>query len=278
METGRAGRCGRIFATGSRGFAPIIITAAISIIAVLAVIGWQVEKTIQQKQDSSSFIALPPGGDSTDAGDVLDDQNAIGSALSATSSDLLSYIGPAVLDQILGAYAQMKQNGTYTLSGGEKAATDLAPDVKAPVEYRAYQTSDLKTDSNISYARMLTYRSDLREALAPLLKNSQPEYEIFALYTSTKDPKYLTQLQNIAQNYRDAQSATVKVVVPRDATPYHIGIVNAMGEFAATLEAMSTHADDPFASVALLRTYNEGEADMLTSFNALTTYYKSKTP
>ncbi len=41
---------------------------------------------------------------------------------------------------------------------------------------------------------------------------------------------------------------------------------------------MSKHADDPFASVALLRSYNEAEADILTSFNALTTYYKSKSP
>ena len=51
-----------------------------------------------------------------------------------------------------------------------------------------------------------------------------------------------------------------------------------MEEFAATLDALVAHADDPFASVALLRGYNKAESDMLTSFNALTIYYKSKTP
>ena len=196
---------------------------------------------------------------------------------SATTSDPISSIGDAVLNNLLGAYVDMQQSGTYTADEGKKVAESIAPAVRAPVAYIAYQTSDLKTDPDMSYQRMLTYRSDLRDALAPLLKNTQPEYEIFALYVSTKDPAYLAQLKSVAQNYRGAQVATARVVVPRDAVPYHIAIVNAMGEFASTLDALATHADDPFAVAALLRTYNEGEANILTSFNSLTTYYKSKT-
>ena len=58
----------------------------------------------------------------------------------------------------------------------------------------------------------------------------------------------------------------------------HIAILNAMQEFAATLDALAAHADDPLASVALLRTYNESESAVLYSFNDLGTYYRSKTP
>ena len=123
---------------------------------------------------------------------------------------------------------------------------------------------------------MLQYRSDLRTAFAPLLKNTTPEYEIFAQYADTKDVSYLTKLKSIALDYRTAASSTALVVVPRDAVSYHVAILNAMEEFAATLDALATHANDPFASVALLRSYDQAESDMLTSFNALTTYYKSK--
>ena len=49
-----------------------------------------------------------------------------------------------------------------------------------------------------------------------------------------------------------------------------------MEEFAATLDGLSTHATDPLASAALLRTYNKAETDMYTSFNALSSYYAQK--
>jgi hypothetical protein len=182
------------------------------------------------------------------------------------------------MDQLLGAYVQIRQGGAYTPNQGQKAAEALAPYVRAPIEFTSYQTSDIQTDSDISYKRMLAYRSDLRASLAPLLKNTKPEYAIFALYASTKDPKYLSELKSVAENYRDASGATARVIAPSDAVPYHIAILNALQEFAATLDAMATHADDPFASVALLRTYDQAESDVLTSFNALATYYKSKTP
>lgn len=252
---------------------PIVITAALSVALLLAVVGWEIEKTLRDKQEASSFIAVPIENDALE----LQHPPSAGAG-DATATDPVASIGPAIIDQLLGAYLQMKQDGTYTDDGGKKTAADLAPFVKAPVPYRAYRASDLKTDSDTSYTRMLLYRSDLRDALAPLLENTQPEYEIFALYASTKDPAYLARLREVAQNYRDAEDATARVVVPRDAVPYHVAIVNAMGEFASVLDAIAAHADDPFAAVALLRTYNEGEADILTSFRALTTYYKSKTP
>ncbi len=286
METGRAERCGRIFVTATRGFTPIVITAAISIAALLAILGWQIEKNLQSKDAATSFTtsdlsAMPKDQDAIDfqnilAGSSAGPGNAQGSA--TTSQDLISFIGPAVMDQLLGAYVQIRQGGAYTSGQGQKAAEAFAPYVRAPIEFTSYQTTDIKTDSDTSYKRMLAYRGDLRASLAPLLKNTEPEYEIFGLYASTKDPKYLAKLRGVAGNYRDAIVATARVVVPSDAVPYHIAILNALQEFAATLDAMSAHADDPFASVALLRTYDQAESDVLTSFNALATYYKNKTP
>ena len=148
----------------------------------------------------------------------------------------------------------------------------MAVALKAPVEYHAYTASDITIIADTSYERMLAYRSDLQKSLAPLLKNTQPEFEIFAYYVDTKDRAYLTKLQAIAANYRAAASATSRVSPPRDALAQHLGILNAMEEFAA----LAANADDPFAAVALLRTYNEAESRVLFSFKALATYYRQK--
>lgn len=152
----------------------------------------------------------------------------------------------------------------------------MAESLQVSVPFHTYTASDITTDPDSSYARMLSYRHDLQVSLAPLMRNTQPEYEIFAYYVSTKDTKYLDTLRRVAQNYREAASGTARVVPPKEALREHLGILNAMEEFAATLDAQIANADDPIASVVLLRTYNQGEADVLSSFAALATYYREK--
>ena len=94
----------------------------------------------------------------------------------------------------------------------------------------------------------------------------------------TSDPSYLTQLSAAAKNYHAAADAAVAITIPRDALNYHIAILNAMEEFAAVLDAMSTHTADPITSAALLRAYDQAEQDMFTSFNNLSAYYLQKSP
>jgi hypothetical protein len=123
---------------------------------------------------------------------------------------------------------------------------------------------------------MLAYRSDLRIALQPLLENDGSELEIYGKYVETSDPAHLEKLREAAERYRAAAEAAAAMTVPRDAVSYHKDILNAMEQFAATLDAMAKYADDPFASVALLRSYNAAEARMFTTFDALGNYYGQK--
>ncbi len=233
---------------------------------------------MQTKNATVSFVATAPASTVPQQSNPEDLSGAGTSSIDATSTDPISEIGPAVTDELTGAYAQMQQAGTYTASQGDEAAQQLLPLMQAQVSYPTYTAGEITTSPDTSYAGMLAYRSALQVSLKPLLQNTEPEYEIFAYYVETKDPSYLTKLENVAQNYKDAANATAQVTVPADAVPYQIGILNAMQEFGATLDAMATHADDPFASAALLNTYDQAESDMLTSFNALLTYEKSKQP
>ncbi|MBI4133232.1 hypothetical protein HY478_01315, partial [Candidatus Uhrbacteria bacterium] len=128
----------------------------------------------------------------------------------------------------------------------------------------------------ISYDRMLAYRSNLRVALEPLLKNPGYELSLFATYVETRDSKYIDLLKTASKNYREAVSNAAKVVVPRDAVSAHVGILNALSEFGATVETMANHGDDAFASAALLQTYTKNEARLFASFESLASYYRNK--
>lgn len=207
---------------------------------------------------------------------TVDGSDGDASSSSATSSDPLASIGAVFVNQLEGAYVAMQQNGTYSTSTAIQAAQSLAPYLAASVPYHMFVSSDVQTTADTSYARMLKYRSDLQVSLAPLLKNTEPEYELFGEYVDTKDASYLTEMRAAAANYRAAASSTALLVVPEDALSFQVGILNAMEEFAATLDAMTSHADDPFASTALLRGYDKAENDMLTSFNSLATYFRTK--
>lgn len=255
---------------GSAGFSPIFITAALSVLVLLAAIGWEVDRTISAQGGTPTAARAQQAADAP-AYAQLDPQTA-------TSADPLDTLGPTVMQTLSESYAQLRNSGTYSSSTAVAIGTSLAPYLVAGAPYPAITVDDVRTDPDTSYQGMLRYRTDLRSSLAPLLNNTEPEYEIFAYYIQTKDASYLRKLRNVAEDYRAAASSTSLVVAPKDAASYHAAIVNAMQEFAATLDALAAHADDPYASAALLSGYNKAESTMLTSFNSLTTYYKSKLP
>jgi len=189
--------------------------------------------------------------------------------------DGISNIGQNVIGTLVGAYVTMKDAGTYTPSSGADTAELIAEDLRANVSYRTYSANELQIDSDTSPARMLSYRNDLRIALEPLLKNSQYELTIFAEYVDTGDTARLTELEEIAENYRDAVKNLLLVPVPATAASHHISVLNALSGFETTISRMASNANDPYASAALLRSFNTAEMDLFTSFNELAGYFRA---
>lgn len=125
----------------------------------------------------------------------------------ATSTgDSIALIGPAVMAQLLGAYAGLEASGTSGSDTLAEAAHAIAPHVKAIVTHRLYGTADIKVDADTSLDRMLAYRADMREALAPLLDNKQSELEMYGRFVETNDKTILTDMKSAAANYRAAAS------------------------------------------------------------------------
>ncbi|PIR84187.1 hypothetical protein COU18_00325 [Candidatus Kaiserbacteria bacterium CG10_big_fil_rev_8_21_14_0_10_51_14] len=253
------------------GFSGIGITAALSVVVLFSALGWQIKETVQQKSAATSYVAALTENDRNTTDEVWG---------ASDENDMLlpgeSALGVAILDEVVGRYVELHDQGVYTEEVGQSVATKMAETLVPAVPYRTYTSGDIKTDSDTSANSLKRYGDALRASLAPLRKNEQPEFEIFAYYIDTEDEKYLAQLKEIAGDYRAAANATAKIVVPADAVSEHVAILNAMEEFAATLDALAANATDPYASTALLRTYNQAESDMYLSFQALAGYYKQK--
>jgi hypothetical protein len=261
------------------------MTAALSVAVLLGAAGWQVSSFMSAGTQALAFVATAPAAQTASAAgaDWQQEMAILGLATttdpSATStSDSIALIGPMVAAEMAGAYAGLQSQGTASPQAIQAASANIASNIRAVLTYKTYTVSDIQTDPNTSYARMLTYRADLRAALAPLLQNTNSELELYGKYVETNDTSYLTQLSAAAQNYRAAAQNSAAVVVPIDAVNYQKDILNAMQEFAAALDGLATHGTDPLASAALLRAYNQAEQDMYTSFNNLASYYSQKTP
>ena len=264
-------------------FPPLTSLAIISVVALFGVAIWQ----------ATAPLRGVPAGDA-DAlgrayeqplGNPLWEQEMILLGLATSSgiavddgTDPVEMIAPQILAQILGKYSTLIASGTYSPEAGASAAATIAPNVRALVLYTPYTQSAVKTTDDTSYDRMLQYREEMQIALRPLLGNTRAEYEIYGAYVESGDPKELEELVRVGKNYSDAASASMQLVVPQDAAGTHLEIANSLAHFSATLQSLALHADDPIGSIALLRTYNDTELAVVTSFDTFATYGRTKTP
>ena len=261
-------------------FSPIVVTAVLSVVIFLLAIGWQATRsvgTVNAGGISAPGTVYGVQNNRGSAAGVGTNAVRLATAASSVPNDFSRTEGD-VFGQLLGTYVSLKTAGTYTEEKGADAANRIAEATVAAVTYTAVTKSDIKTDPDVSYNRMLAYRADLQTALAPLLLNSESELGIFNDYVQTRDKHYLTVLGEVAGRYHKTVSLLTAVTAPQDALDYHLGITNSLLAFAMTLDAMIKNADDPMATLALLRTYNTAEENVYASFNALASYQKRKMP
>jgi hypothetical protein len=279
----------------SRGYSPILVTAALSVALFVSAAGMQLGKTFAKPLpldpatldpvEMPSYLAI----DDTDSNGTPDWQDeltragittpvvdASSTALAASSSDPLSGIGQALAQALIGGYLSLAQYDAYTPERGEQLANTIADNFKAPVTFVPHTTDELLLDSDTSTDRALQYRADMRVALEPLITDEEYELTLFAGYIESGDRSWLDRLSKAAINYRAAETNLLGVRLPQDAAPEHLRVMNAIGGFAETLERMVRFAHDPLANMALLRTYNEKEREFDLAFDVLVKYYARK--
>ncbi len=239
---------------------------------LLGAVAWKLDESSQNMQPTFTRINSPTSYNSQNSSESFPTTSSSPEAAADPSTPL----GSAVLNDALVAYANASKGGV-SKDAGVAAVEDVVRTFSPQITYRNFTTSDIQTDQDTSAERALSYRSDLQTAFAPLLLNKEFELTIFAHYVDSKDPGDLQKLRSAAVNYRSAIMNASKVIVPEDAAPAHVAVLNALGRFAATLDTMVDNAKDPVASVALLKTYTAAQEGVLASFNSIGAYAAQKT-
>jgi hypothetical protein len=249
----------------------IRITAGLAIVLLIGAGIWQIARSWEQRTAAGTFVAA-----SEDRGGAQDAAVAAADTVNATNTDPISAVSDDAVGELVGAFAGLQQQGIYSTSTAQEVGGSIGLGLQTPITYAPIGAADVKTSPDTSYAAMMKYRAALQTSLKPLLRNTTPEYELFGEYVETKQTSYLDQMHAAALNYAAAASSTLALTVPADGVQVQIELVNSLNEFAATLDAMETHADDPIAGSVLLENYNTAENDVLNAFQALVTYEQSK--
>ncbi len=254
-------------------------TAALSIIVLVSAIGWRFSEILTNRDSALTVVASAATGEhsSVPANNPQGVNPASGAATTASSDPYApGVIGDNLASALALEYTTLKANGTYSTTTAAAAARSLGASIKATVTFKTYAYTDIPTVSDTSYGAMLTYRAALQGTLKPLMTNTGPELDLLTKYEETHDPSYLTKLRQASGNYKLAAAGTAQIRVPSDAISVQIGILNAMQEFAATLDQMVASADDALTEATLINTYLQAQQHMISSFNSLYGYYKSK--
>ena len=242
-------------------------TAGVSVIGLVLVVGWMLSS-------GSSAEYARPASNAAAAGEPPVDLSAIAaSGRSEMATSDIAMIGPSVVGELVAQYQTLKNNGEYTPEAAAALAQQLGEQIVVRVPYHTYTVQDINTTNDNSYQAMLAYRESLQAALESMTDIKDFELGIFAKYSETKDPAYLQELRTIVAMYTASTKEAANLAVPSEAAMLHASVLNAMGQFAAVLEGLSNNADDPITVITLLRTYNEAEGTMLTSFNNLAMYF-----
>ena len=243
------------------GFSNSTVTAGILVAAVLGVGVWQAVSAFQSRPAAPVFVAA----------------ESTSTTSTAPQSDPIADVSNQAVNQLYSAYSGLEESGAYSTTTAVAVAGSIGQSLHAPISYKTFTAEDVQVATDTSYIAMMNYRAALQTSMKPLLNQTEPEYELFGLYVQTKQQSYLDELSAAAANYRAVATATAAIVVPADAVSVQLNLLNSLEEFAADIDALVSHAQDPIASTVLLENYNQGEGDVLGSFQALVTYEKSKT-
>jgi hypothetical protein len=279
----------------SRGASSIATTAALSVAIFIAASGAYIGDIMRAKYVSAEQAARKPverqeyqrleDADGNGTPDWQDELLQSGVAFSTTTAsttlsletDPVASIGSALIRSLVSGYTSLKQYDSYTPERGEKLASTLATSFKAPDTTKQHTRTELSIDEEGSLQRMQQYRTDMQIALADIVDlDAEPEFATFARFIQTGDPRWLDKLSESTRKYRIAEASLLKVNVPASAVDVHLRAVNAVAFFAETLERLVRFANDPLATMALLRTYNESEREFLLAFDALAKFYVEK--
>ena len=249
----------------------MFVLAAVSVGLMVSAALWQSFFGITHSSESAISVAQSPA--------IVPETTSVEPTTASTSSTLaLTPLGAGVLSQLSSAYNDLATHNMYSTSTRDAAVRNIVSSLRPDVTSHLYVAGELTTTPDSSRARLIAYRSDLQNALKPLLENKQYELSLYAHYVATNDGADLAALERAALNYHKAALAAAQITVPDVAVSVHLNTLNALERFGSTLATQTASVSDPFASAALLSSYNTAESDVFLSFNELVKLFRDNIP
>lgn len=182
----------------------------------------------------------------------------------------------AIGSRLIGEYLYLKERNAYTGARGERLGKQLGSYISYSTRFTPYTTDDLAQHTDTSREAIEQHRQALQQALDPFLTIREPEFALYARFIERGDNEALAALRKRADLYQRVAEDILKIPAPRDIVSVHLEIANALSFFSLVLTNMVDRVNDPIASLALLKTYNQSEQYVQTTFGALTAYYRQK--
>lgn len=193
------------------------------------------------------------------------------SARPTTNSEVSMPETSKLVDRVVTAYV-----GAQTANRAmtpQEIANQISSGLEAPGTYKPHLASEIKTTNTNTKESAATYQAGMREAMQPMLSFKNSEIELVGRYVSQKDTSALAALDAMADTDDAVAKNMLKIVVPTEALAQHLEAINALTYFAATLHTMVKYAQDPVASLTLLRVFNDAEKRMNAAYGKLGNYY-----
>lgn len=201
-------------------------------------------------------------------------RNILAEAAASSSEGLLPE--DAIGSRLIGEYIYLKEKNAYTSERGTHLGEGLANYVTFNTKFTPYTADDITENFDSSTESIERHRKALQKALDPFLGIKEPEFLLYAQFVKNGDTTALGELRARAALYQSVAEDVLQIPAPHDIANVHLEIANALSFFALVLENLVNRAHDPIASLALLKTYNESEQYIQTTFGALTAYYRDK--
>jgi hypothetical protein len=92
----------------------------------------------------------------------------------------------------------------------------------------------------------------------------------------SQDRKDMADLDIIIASYKKMLSDSLGVSVPRSAGAIHISIINDFSKILNSVENFKKVFDDPIATLAAVKQYQETSADLAAAMKAATLYFSNR--
>lgn len=177
-------------------------------------------------------------------------------------------------DRLVGAYILQEQANKGEVTKKEQEAIVKSTIQKlSELKYPTHTIEEIPKQTITSKKTILTYREQVRVALAPLKEVPEYELQIYARAVDKNDQKDFETLARVAKIYSAVAKKLLDIETPNEIAQNHVDFINGLSYTSVALEGMSKGYDDVIGSYRALGHFGKAERQLKMAQEALRVYF-----